>query len=610
MVLRRGMSKMDIKEAITLVKAKISSEDVKNKIATDLGLKLNKQNKCLCFKHSETNPSMSFDSTGKRFKCFSCGASVDIFEHYQEYYNISFVEALKTIIRDFNLNIDINIKSSERTPRKAPTSHNTYNDRVLSYCNKRKISKSVLDYVGVKEFKGAVCFEYKNELGEHVANKYRFTSKDAKPKMMFERDTNINTLFNMDKVDITKPLVITEGEFDTLALIECGYKNAVSIPSGVNSTNKWIEANWTFLEQFEEVIIWFDNDEAGIKGSREVYNRLSNSTVKLVMCNLAKDINEVLYRFGKEAVLKALEDANAPLVSGIVTLDMVEDFNVYEADKLETGIKTIDNEILGMLFGSLNILTGRNGAGKSTILNQIYVGEALRQGQKVFLFSGELIAGNVKEWLLRTLANEGDLVEFTARNGKKYKKISIDGKKRLIDKVKDRIFLYDNDDYRLDTVIQKMETLAKRQGVKVFIVDNLMVLEMSTTDELKAQSEAVKKLKAFAKKYNAIVHLVAHPRKTINETLNKEDVAGSANITNLADYVTILERNFEDIREYDAKLRIVKNRHTGSNASVMLKFDTDRKRYYSDMLKNELKADYFASEFEQLDLEELDWDIF
>ena len=31
-------------------------------------LKLNNQNKCLCFKHNETNPSMSFDSKTNKFK--------------------------------------------------------------------------------------------------------------------------------------------------------------------------------------------------------------------------------------------------------------------------------------------------------------------------------------------------------------------------------------------------------------------------------------------------------------------------------------------------------------------------------------------------------------
>ena len=597
---------MEIRKAIEDIKLYLDAEQVKNKIALDRGLKLNNQNKCLCFKHTETNPSMSFDVKHKKFKCFSCNANVDIFEHYQEYYSVSFIEAVKLIVKDFNLNIELNIKDTERKPKKAPTTHNTYNDKVLSYCNKRGISKNVLDYVGVKESSNNVCFEYRNELGEHIANKYRFTSKNARPKMLFEANTNINTLFNMDKVDITKPLLVTEGEFDTLASIEAGFRNSVSIPSGVNSTNQWITTNWDFLEQFEEIIIWFDNDEAGIKGAREVFNRLSNKSVKIVMCDLANDINELLFKFGKEEVLKQIDKAYTPLVSGIVTLDMVEDFNVYEANKLQTGINAIDDEILGMVFGSLNVLSGRNGAGKSTILNQIYIGEAIKQGEKVFLFSGELVAGNVKEWLVRTLANEEHLIEFTARN-KKYKATSIEGKKDIIEKIKDKIYLYDSDDYKIDSVIHKMEILAKRQGVKVFIIDNLMILEMNSIDEYKAQSEAVKKLKAFAKKYNAIVHLIAHPRKSLNEEITKDDVAGSANITNLADYVTILERNFKEDREYDAKLSIVKNRHTGVNASVALKFDIDRKRFYSSMEKRELLVNYFDGQFEQVELDNFEW---
>ena len=596
---------MELKNAVNDIKLYIDSEAVKNKIANDLGLKF-KNNKCLCFKHSESNPSMSYDPKKKKFKCFSCGASYDIFNHYQEYYNKTFLEAVKSIVSDFNMNIDVNIKDSERVAKKQPTKHDNSNKNILSYCEKRNISKNTLDYIGVKENGNCIVFEYKNELGEHLANKYRKTKKSNGVKMWFEEGTNVNTLFNMDKVNISEPLLITEGEFDCLSAIEAGFKNAVSIPSGVNSTNQWITSNWTFIEQFEEVIIWFDNDEAGIKGAREVFNRLSNKSVKIVMCDLANDINELLFKFGKEEVLKQIDKAYTPLVSGIVTLDMVEDFNVYEANKLQTGINAIDDEILGMVFGSLNVLSGRNGAGKSTILNQIYIGEAIKQGEKVFLFSGELVAGNVKEWLVRTLANEEHLIEFTARN-KKYKATSIEGKKDIIEKIKDKIYLYDSDDYKIDSVIHKMEILAKRQGVKVFIIDNLMILEMNSIDEYKAQSEAVKKLKAFAKKYNAIVHLIAHPRKSLNEEITKDDVAGSANITNLADYVTILERNFKEDREYDAKLSIVKNRHTGVNASVALKFDIDRKRFYSSMEKRELLVNYFDGQFEQVELDDFEW---
>ena len=582
---------MELKNIVNDIKLYIDSEAVKNKIAQDLGLKF-KNNKCLCFKHSESNPSMSYDSKKKKFKCFSCAASYDIFNHYQEYYNKSFLEALKSIVNDFNLNIDVIINESDRKPKKSPTKHENYNKNILTYCEKRNISKATIDYVGVKENNNCVVFEYRNELGEHLANKYRKTKKSEGPKMWFEKGTNVNTLFNMDKINISDPLLITEGEFDCLSAIESGFKNAVSIPSGVNSTNEWITSNWTFIEQFEEIIIWFDNDEAGIKGAREVFNRLPNSSVKIVRCEVANDINELLHKYGKLAVLKQIEKASTPVLEGVATLDMIEDFDVHEAETLKTGIEYIDDKLIGMVFGSLNVLSGRNGSGKSTILNQIYIAEAIAQGYKTFLFSGELISGNVKYWLLQTLANEDQFAEYTAKDGHKYKKVTIQSKEKIVNDMKDRFFLYDSDDYRIEAIIEKMTILAKRYGVRVFVIDNLMTIESSLKDKYEAETDIVKKLKNFAKKYNALVHLVAHPRKSMNDEIEKDDVAGSANITNLADYVTTISRAKDEEVEYDAILKILKNRHTGVNVGKKLMFDIDRKRFFSSETGKELNKRY------------------
>lgn len=582
---------MNLKNIVDDIKKYIDTEQVKNKIALDLGLKF-KNNKCLCFLHSESNPSMSFDTKRKKFKCFSCGQSYDIFNHYQQYYNLSFLEALKSIVRDFNLNIDVIINKSDRKPKKSPTKHENYNKNILTYCEKRNISKNTIDYVGVKENNNCVVFEYRNELGEHLANKYRKTKKSEGPKMWFEKGTNVNTLFNMDKVNLSETLLITEGEFDCLSAIESGFKNAVSIPSGVNSTNEWITSNWTFIEQFEEIIIWFDNDEPGIKGAREVFNRLPNASVKIVRCEVANDINELLHKYGKLAVLKQIEKASTPTLEGVATLDMIEDFDVHEAETLKTGIDYIDDKLVGMVFGSLNVLSGRNGSGKSTILNQIYIAEAIAQGYKTFLFSGELIGGNIKYWLLQTLANEEQFAEYTAKDGHKYKKVTIQAKEKIINDMKDRFFLYDSDDYRIEAIIEKMTILAKRYGVRVFVIDNLMTIESSVKDKYEAETDVVKKLKNFAKKYNALVHLVAHPRKSMNDEIEKDDVAGSANITNLADYVTTISRAKDDEVEYDAVLKILKNRHTGVNVGKKLMFDIDRKRFFSSENGKELNKRY------------------
>ena len=60
---------MNLKNIVDDIKNQIDSNRVKDLIAADLGLSF-KNNKCLCFIHSESNPSMSFDTKKKKFKCF------------------------------------------------------------------------------------------------------------------------------------------------------------------------------------------------------------------------------------------------------------------------------------------------------------------------------------------------------------------------------------------------------------------------------------------------------------------------------------------------------------------------------------------------------------
>ena len=164
---------MDIKKIREDIQNQINSEEVKNKIASDLNIKLDKSNKCLCFKHKEKVPSMSFDSKGKTFRCFSCGATYNIVDHYKEYYNKAYIEAIKSIVSDFNILTDKLSINTERKAIKQPTKHENNISKAINYINKRCISENTLKYADVKEDdKGNIVFVYKNELGEHITNKY------------------------------------------------------------------------------------------------------------------------------------------------------------------------------------------------------------------------------------------------------------------------------------------------------------------------------------------------------------------------------------------------------------------------------------------------------
>lgn len=283
----------------------------------------------------------------------------------------------------------------------------------------------------------------------------------------------------------------------------------------------------------------------------------------------------------------------------ITTLDKVQIVDIYTMEKVSTGFKKIDEKLLGFVMGSLNIITGYNGNGKSTFLNQMCIAESLSQGYKVFAYSPELTNSNLKSWLYPTIANNEHFINKTYE-GIQYKTLGKVGIKYIDNWIKDKLFIYTDDSITTDEkqLLLDMNKMAK-QGVKVFIIDNLMKIEIkdSYKNEYMAQKIFVNKLKNFARKYGAIVHLVAHPRKPQQGTakVTKFDVAGTGDITNLADYAISIKKNTEKEKKKDPTLKdayveILKDRMRGFEFGIDLEFDKDRRRYSSD--NQELNKEY------------------
>lgn len=286
----------------------------------------------------------------------------------------------------------------------------------------------------------------------------------------------------------------------------------------------------------------------------------------------------------------------------ITTLDKVKIVDVYSLEKIPTGFENIDHRLLGFAMGSLSIITGYNANGKSTLINQMCIAESMSYGYKVFAYSPELTNSNLKSWLYPTIANDDHFINKSYK-GNKYRTLGNVGIKYIDEWIKDKLFIYTDDSITSNEKqsLQDMNNLAA-QGVKVFIIDNLMKidLENSYKNEYIAQKIFVNKLKNFARKYNVIVHLVAHPKKPQagNTKITKFDVAGTGDITNLADYVISISRITEEDRiknheliGKDAVIKVMKDRIKGNGEFAnTFSFDTERKRFYSN--QNELNKDY------------------
>lgn len=206
-------------------------------------------------------------------------------------------------------------------------------------------------------------------------------------------------LFNMNRIN-TNGSLICEGEPDCLSAIEAGFKNAVSVPLG-SANLHWIDENLDWLDQFDSIIICADNDEAGLKMQKECVPRLGSWRTKVVDVpalpigksgRMTKDLNEILYVSGKEKVLELILDAKDSPVPSVADLSDVEPTEYEDVDGVTFGLKAIDDELMRLFFGTLTIVSGQPGAGKSSLLTQLMC-NTLDHENAAWIFSGELPNG-------------------------------------------------------------------------------------------------------------------------------------------------------------------------------------------------------------------------
>jgi replicative DNA helicase len=563
-----------------------------------------------CPYHKEKTPSFIWNKKANSFKCFGCGITVDIIDYYQQS-GMNFIEAVKELFRETGTRYKFEEDNTPRVnkenkPYNYPEPEmNTDMTQAEKYLALRKISRKTIDYAGVKQDKkGNIVFEYRDQDGILMLVKYRPSRKlkkgEDKTWCQKGKDT-APILYGMDKIDTTKPLMICEGEIDRLAAIESGFYNVISVPFGANNYH-WIEYNWDWLEQFEKIIIWSDNDEAGELMRKEVVPRLGEYRCYVVESQY-KDINECLYKAGKQAVFEAIEKAKDVPIKDVVDMADVQEFDANKVKKIKSGINGLDRWIDGFFLGTVDIITGINGSGKSTFVNQVCVCEPLQQGYSSFVFSGEIPKPQLRSWIEFPMAGPDAVKEYdNGPNAPKGYYVPKEIKQKMREWYRGRIFFYDNDfDTTATALLKKMEEMTRKYGVKNFVIDNLMMIDLECGEHEKytKQKDFVLSLKKFAVRYNAVVHLVAHPRKVeAIRRLTKLDVCGSGDITNLADYVISIHRVTPEEKEdkykksgelleegckYDCIIDLFKNRPLGhQDKSIGVYYDIPSKRFYGD----------------------------
>ncbi len=138
---------------------------------------------------------------------------------------------------------------------------------------------------------------------------------DSKPKYINTEDTPVykkgNGVYalNFAKNTSSRQLILAEGQMDVIALHEFGFTNAIAT-LGTALTKE--QAN-LIARYADELLICYDNDDAGKKATEKALNIFGQTGIKLKIINMSggKDADEILRTYGRErfaAMLSASEN--------------------------------------------------------------------------------------------------------------------------------------------------------------------------------------------------------------------------------------------------------------------------------------------------------------
>ena len=410
-----------------------------------------------------------------------------------------------------------------------------------------------------------LCLPYRLD-GALVNRKYRLTSDKRHRMDKGGRLCLWNAEVLQQAVDGGQRVVITEGEFDALVAIQCGFETTVSVPNGapseqvddpVNSNRyRFMFEHKDVLERVGEFILATDGDAPGNRLAHDLAAILGPERCRFVTYpEGCKDLNDTLKAHGLRGVTLVLDGAKPFPIQGLY--NMSEFPEAPEVQGMETGIEPLKGK-MQIVLGTLTVFTGYANMGKSTVINTM-VASCVARGVTVCIASFEtapkpILRDGIAKALIGCPSHQ-----FMSHPQRQQAYDSIETHVKVISNALDEEVEFDIDSY-LDTV----RACVLQYGAKVIILDPWNELEHKRkNDETMTEyvGRAIRKVKSFARRFNVSFWIVAHPtkpQKGVNTMPSLYDVSDSANWSNKADYGLVYHRKDKTLNA--GELAVVKVR--------------------------------------------------
>ena len=404
--------------------------------------------------------------------------------------------------------------------------------------------------------------------GELINIKYRDARKNFKLYKGAEK-----VFYNIDNIVGYEYCVIVEGEMDALSLYEAGIHNTISVPNGatLNSNNlDYLDSCIDYFSDKEKIIIAVDSDEAGQALQAELIRRLGAEICYLASFEDCKDANEYFLKYGKEKLVERVSKSTPVPLENVTTFKDIEgeitDFVKNGFKKgFQIGLANFD-DIFSTYTGQFITVTGIPSSGKSDFVDQMVVGYNANYGWKTAFASPENAP---------TFLHAHKLMRKVWQDMPNKNEIGSDKWNQVASHVNDNFFFIDMDRYTLESVLRKGAELVKRKGIKCLVIDpfnKIRDIDAKTEDVNRYTMEYLTKIETFAKKFDVLVIVVAHPTKMYKDGNGKIEEPTMYNIKGGGEWYDASYHGLLVHRDYDnktvkAKVLKVKFQNLGENGA-------------------------------------------
>ena len=341
------------------------------------------------------------------------------------------------------------------------------------------------------------------------------------------------------------PVLVTEGEFDVLAMSAYGYRqNVVSGTAGADTfKDEWLDQ----LEPYETIFGLYDGDSKGEEGWKKLVEKLGVYKCSRVALPV-KDANECLWEGIAQAEIQRAIDAAKPEHG--MNFRRVDSFSDEIETLIEhpellkgvpTGSKKLD-QILGGWRPGVIVIMGESGHGKTTLATWAILQQA-KAGIPVLITSFEQRPIGTTQKLLRMQVGR-DFTTVTQKD-REHAMQELGG-----------LPIYILDHYGNippEQMIEAIRYCKRRLGIRFFMIDHLeFLIDDDVEDERRAIKIIMKTLELVSKMMDVEIVLIVHPRNDSSSDgkrwrpMDYTRAKGSSSIRQLCDDFLIIDRDYPD----------------------------------------------------------------